>query len=132
MAKYGLVTGALSAMLAVLLGAFGAHALEAQLSPKALAVFDTANQYHMIHSLALICLGIVSMFSAKMSELSQRGLQTSAIAFSLGLTLFSGGLYIYSITSVTWLAMRAPVGGLAFIIGWLGFAVAALQLKNND
>ena len=86
----------------------------------------------MVHSLALLSLGVVTMLSNEPSRLFIQGAQFSATGFTLGLALFSGGLYIYSVSSITWFALLAPVGGLAFIVGWMGLAVAAQQLKTND
>ncbi len=98
--------------LAVLLGAFGAHALEARLEPRALEVWQTANRYHFFHALGLLGLGLWEASGG-------RGGRTSSVAWFLGLTLFSGALYIYALSGLKFAAMLAPLGGLSFAVGWL-------------
>jgi uncharacterized membrane protein YgdD (TMEM256/DUF423 family) len=120
MDKTFLLLGAVAAFLAVVLGAFGAHALRARLSPEMLAVFQTGVQYHIYHALALI------LVSAIMGRMSGWLIQTAGWCFVAGIVLFSGSLYLLAATGVTILGAITPIGGLAFLIGWACLAFAAI------
>jgi uncharacterized membrane protein YgdD (TMEM256/DUF423 family) len=96
----------------VMLGAFGAHALQARLNAAQLASWDTAVKYHLIHSVALLAL---ALFAAQ----SQRSIQLPAGAFTLGVLLFSGSIYLLVLTGQRWLGPVTPIGGLCFIVGWI-------------
>jgi len=120
MDKTFLLLGAVAAFLAVILGAFGAHALRGRLSPEMLAVFQTGVQYHMYHALALI------LVSAIMGRMSGWLIQTAGWCFVGGIVLFSGSLYLLAATGVTVLGAITPIGGLAFLIGWACLAFAAI------
>jgi uncharacterized membrane protein YgdD (TMEM256/DUF423 family) len=120
MDKTFLLLGAVAAFLAVILGAFGAHALRGRLSPEMLAVFQTGVQYHMYHALALI------LVSAIMGRMSGWLIQTAGWCFVAGIVLFSGSLYLLAATGVTVLGAVTPIGGLAFLIGWACLAFAAI------
>jgi uncharacterized membrane protein YgdD (TMEM256/DUF423 family) len=114
-ARWGAV-GALSACLAVLAGAFGAHAMRSRLSPDLLAVFETAARYQMFHALALIAVAWV------LERGPHPALTRAAWLFSAGTALFSGSLYALSLTGVRALGAVTPVGGLCFLSGWLSLA----------
>ena len=116
---------ALSGMLAVVFGAFGAHALKNRLDDYALGVFQTAVQYHFYHSLALLAVGILAL-SVPDSTL----LKSSGWLFATGLVVFSGSLYILSLSGVRWLGAVTPLGGLAFIAGWACLAAAAWKFQG--
>jgi len=120
MDKTFLLLGAVAAFLAVILGAFGAHALRGRLSPEMLAVFQTGVQYHVYHALALI------LVSAIMGRMSGWLIQTAGWCFVAGIVLFSGSLYLLAATGVTILGAITPIGGLAFLIGWACLAFAAI------
>ena len=120
MDKTFLLLGAIAAFLAVILGAFGAHALRGRLSPGMLAVFQTGVQYHVYHALALI------LVSAIMGRMSGWLIQTAGWCFVAGIVLFSGSLYLLAATGVTVLGAITPIGGLAFLIGWACLAFAAI------
>ena len=107
-------------MLAVIFGAFGAHALKGRLDEYALGVFDTAVQYHFYHSLALMAVGVLA-FSQPQTTM----LKSSGWLFALGIVVFSGSLYLLSMTGVRWLGAITPLGGLAFIGGWACLAATA-------
>ena len=111
--------GALSAGLAVALGAFAAHGLRGRLSPEALVTFETGARYHMYHALALLA---VAWAAARWP-----GGTTSAAGwlFVAGTVLFSGSLYLLAVTGVRTLGAITPFGGLAFIAGWIALAWAA-------
>jgi len=117
MAKAFLVAGSLAAALAVVLGAFGAHALKARLGADLLAVWRTAVEYHFYHALALLAVGLLLLHFPAESALRWAGL-----AFAVGLLLFSGSLYVLALSGLRWLGAVTPLGGLAFIAGWLALA----------
>ena len=110
--------GALLAFLAVAAGAFGAHALRERLSPDLLDVFETAARYQMYHALAL--------FAVAWAADRWPGAATTAAGwlFLGGIVLFSGSLYLLSLSGVRWLGAITPLGGLAFLAGWLALAWA--------
>ena len=111
---------ALSGLLAVGLGAFGAHALRAKLTDEALQVFQTGVSYQMYHALALLAVGIVL---ARFSTDGSVWLTASGWLFVAGSVLFSGSLYLLALTGTTWLGAITPLGGLAFLAGWLALAI---------
>jgi uncharacterized membrane protein YgdD (TMEM256/DUF423 family) len=121
LAKLFLVLGALAGMLAVVLGAFGAHALRARLTPDLLAIYNTAVQYHFWHALGLLVIGVVAIHLPSSIALKWAGWLMLA-----GIVFFSGSLYVLALTGVRWLGAITPFGGAAFIVGWvlLAFAVA--------
>jgi len=125
MAKLFISLGALSGMLAVVFGAFGAHALKGRLDDYALGVFETAVQYHFYHSFALLAVGIIAM-----SQPNTVLLRSSGWLFVVGLVVFSGSLYVLSLSGVRWLGAVTPIGGLAFIAGWACLATAAWKQLN--
>ena len=113
--------GALNAFLAVAAGAFGAHGLKSRVSPEALVTFETGARYHMYHSLALFAVAwLVSRGGAGVKLAGFGGW-----AFLIGIVLFSGSLYGYSLTGVRSLAIVTPLGGLAFLVGWILVAISA-------
>ena len=113
--------GALSAMLAVIAGAFGAHALQETLTPTMLNTYQTAAEYQIIHSIGLILIGILH-------QQTPRSCLTKSAGFNgLGIILFSGSLYILSLTGVKWLGMITPLGGVCFIVSWLLIAICYLR-----
>jgi uncharacterized membrane protein YgdD (TMEM256/DUF423 family) len=112
--------GALSGFLAVALGAFGAHSLRDRLTPDMLQVFQTGVTYQMYHALALIGVGILlGRFSVEGSP----WLMAGGWLFLAGSILFSGSLYALSLTSTAWLGAITPLGGVAFLLGWLALAI---------
>lgn len=109
-----------SAFLAVALGAFGAHGLRGYLTEANRAIYHTAVDYQMWHSLALGLIGIL------MDRLpGEHRLRWSAWSMLSGILLFSGSLYLLSLTDLRWLGMITPLGGLSFLLGWLWLAVAS-------
>lgn len=125
MQKTYMVIAVLSALLANLLGAFAAHALKGTLDAFSLAVFQTGVQYQFYHSLALLMLSIL-MFHIKNKWLNYAG-----VGFILGYFLFSGSLYLLSITGIKWLGIITPFGGLAFLAGWLLLLIGILKADYN-
>lgn len=123
MAKLFLSLGALAGLLAVALGAFGAHALRGRLDDYARGVFETAVQYHFYHALALALVGVLLL-----SQPATALLKSSGWLFLIGIAVFSGSLYLLAITGIKWLGAVTPLGGLAFIAGWGCLAAAAWKL----
>lgn len=119
MDKTFMFIGALMAGIGVGLGAFGAHGLRARLSPEMLAVFETAVRYQMYHSLAILAT------AALMSRFDGRATIIAGWSFFAGIMIFSGSLYALALTGVTTLGAITPIGGLAFLIGWLALVIAA-------
>ncbi|MPS32157.1 MULTISPECIES: DUF423 domain-containing protein [unclassified Salinivibrio] len=109
----------IGAGLAVGLGAFAAHGLKAVLSDYQLAIFKTGVDYQMWHSLAL--LGICGVAS----QVSSRCFAIVAWAWLIGVVAFSGSLYLLALTSWYWLGPITPMGGVSFLIGWVGLAIGA-------
>jgi uncharacterized membrane protein YgdD (TMEM256/DUF423 family) len=113
--------GALLGFLGVALGAFGAHGLKGRLdSLGTAAAYQTAVEYHMVHALALLAVGLLVNPSHRNPPLAVAGW-----SFLAGVTLFSGSLYLLSVTGVRALGAVTPFGGVAMLVGWLAFAVAA-------
>ena len=112
------VIGALSAFVSVAAGAFGAHGLKGRLSPEMLDIFEVGARYQMYHALALLF--------AAWAQTRWPGALVSASGwlFVIGTVLFSGSLYILSLTGLRWLGAITPLGGLAFLAGWLCLAAA--------
>lgn len=121
-ARIFLAAGAISAALAVLLGAFGAHALRGWLDTAMLATYGTASHYHLIHSLGLLAVGLVAMRVP-----ARASLKWSGWLMLSGIVLFCGSLYLLSVTGVSWLAGIAPAGGAAFVAAWVCFLVAVAR-----
>ena len=116
-----LAIGALSALLGVAAGAFGAHSLRERLTTDMLAVFETGARYQMYHAFALIAVA--------WAQTRWPGTLTTASGwlFVLGTLLFSGSLYLLSLTGIRWLGAITPLGGVAFLSGWLLLAWSALR-----
>jgi uncharacterized membrane protein YgdD (TMEM256/DUF423 family) len=116
--------GSLSALIAVAAGAFGAHALRARLSPEYLAVFETAARYQMYHALALLAVAwAVTRWPGPLAV-------WAGWLFVTGTVLFSGSLYILALTGTRWWGAVTPLGGVAFLAGWLCLALAALRMPR--
>lgn len=128
------VFGALSAGLAVAAGAFGAHALRERLDPRLLEVFETAARYQMYHALALIALAWwcqgAGTDTPNEGGTAGRGLVHAAgWLFIGGTVLFSGSLYAMALTGARALGAVTPLGGVCFLAGWLGLALAGLMRR---
>ncbi|HEY8514606.1 MAG TPA: DUF423 domain-containing protein [Candidatus Binatia bacterium] len=121
-------TGAVLGALGVAIGAFGAHVLAGRVAPEQLAVFETAVRYHFYHALALVLTGVLA-WRASMGGVAvpaSGGLALAAWLFIAGVVVFSGSLYVLVLTGQRWLGAITPLGGLAFIAGWIALARAAL------
>lgn len=107
-----LLLGSLFGFLAVALGAFAAHALKARLGADLLATFEVGVRYQMYHALALLAVGLV--YKAWPGRL----LAASGWLFVIGIVVFSGSLYVLSLSGIRWLGAITPLGGIAFLAGW--------------
>lgn len=105
--------GAALMLLAVMLGAFGAHALKARLAPEMLAVYQAGVQYHLIHALGLMVVGLLRNFQPESGAL-----KASALLMALGIVLFSGSLYALALSGIMILGSITPIGGACFISAW--------------
>ena len=119
MRRYLLIAGLLGAT-GVAAGAFGAHAVQAAVSPERIAIWDTAAQYHLIPAAAILALALGSQTGDSRWRLPMMG-------FTGGVLLFSFSLYALVLTDITRLAMITPVGGLLLMLGWLMVASKALK-----
>ena len=104
--------GSSFALIAVITGAFAAHALKTRLSPDMFTTFEVAARYQMYHALGLIAVAWAA------SQWSSQLVAASGWLFVAGIVIFSGSLYILSLTGIRWLGAITPIGGAAFIIGW--------------
>jgi uncharacterized membrane protein YgdD (TMEM256/DUF423 family) len=118
-----LALGALCAFVGVGLGAFGAHALKASLSPESLAVYQTGVTYQMWHSLGLIAIALVQQSIPDSKRIALAGW-----LMFLGILLFSGSLYLLVLLNMPQLGMVTPIGGVCFLIAWL---LLCLSASNN-
>ncbi|MFN7915141.1 MAG: DUF423 domain-containing protein [Vicinamibacterales bacterium] len=111
--------GALMGFLGVGLGAFGAHGLKTRVSPDMLAIFETGVRYQMYHALALLLVGLM------MNRMEGRAMLVAGWSFTAGILIFSGSLYALALSGVTILGAITPIGGVAFLAGWIALAIAA-------
>jgi Uncharacterized small membrane protein len=117
--------GALYAGLAVAFGAFGAHVLEERLTADALSTYETAARYHMYHALGIL-------LAAMLAGRAEPGPSARLLAWSLrllhaGIWLFSGSLYVLTLSGLSWLGAITPLGGAAWVAGWALAAAALLR-----
>lgn len=117
-----LLAGSLSALLAVALGAFGAHGLKTRVVPEMLAVWQTAVFYHLVHALGLVLIAILCHLLPDAALVPSAGWMLLA-----GTLLFSGSLYLMVLADMRALGMITPLGGVAFLIGWLLLVITAWQ-----
>ena len=118
MQKLFLMAGSIAMALAVALGAFGAHGLKKMLTEEMLTIFETGVRYHFYHALGLFVIGLTAR------HLSTALLSWSGWLMIAGIIIFSGSLYILSISGIRWLGAITPIGGLCYIASWILFAVA--------
>ena len=121
MAQWWLVVGSIGGFLGVAGGAFGAHALKARLSEQMLANFETGTRYLLVHAVALLLVGVLA------GRKNGDDLLVVGWAFSVGMLIFTGSLWVMALTGQRWLGAITPVGGTALIIGWLALALAAAK-----
>jgi uncharacterized membrane protein YgdD (TMEM256/DUF423 family) len=125
LARRCIAAGALLMLLGVILGAFGAHALQSLLSPQRLASYHTGVDYHLLHSLGLVALGLVAQLTAETAQL-----RWSARLMLAGIVLFSGSIYLMAAGAPRTLGIVAPLGGLSFMAAWGLLAWHALRRRG--
>lgn len=121
-----IILGGFLAALPVGLGALGAHALKSHLTPEQLATFHTAVQYQMYHAIGLVLVGLLVLHQPN------RWFGFAGWSMLIGIILFSGLLYAWLATGRRFFVYPVPVGGVAFIIGWLALTVGALGLWGKN
>jgi len=122
--KIWLFIAGINGAVAVLAGAFAAHALGPRLSPVYTTAFTTAAHYHLVHAVAMAVAALAAGGAAKPRA------QSAALLFLAGIVLFSGSLYLLVLTGIRAFAYITPVGGLAFVAAWILLALAALKLEE--
>ena len=120
--KVFIIIGAINAFLAVALGAFGAHGLEGRVEQKYLEIWKTGVTYQMFHATGLLIVGVL------LGRLPANALLSwSGWMMLLGIILFSGSLYVMTLTKISILGAITPLGGLAFLAAWILIVVAAVK-----
>ncbi|MDI7209310.1 DUF423 domain-containing protein [Leptospira santarosai] len=119
------ILSSLSGFLGVALGAFGAHALKPILTPELLAIYETGNRYHLIHSIPPLILAITGYVN------NSRLVWFSSILFLTGILVFSGSLYVLAIVGIRILGAITPIGGIAFLIAWGLLAFHSILSKKD-
>jgi uncharacterized membrane protein YgdD (TMEM256/DUF423 family) len=119
--------GAALLALAVALGAFGAHGLKDRLDPYSMTVYEKAVFYHFLHALGILLVALLGRTGA----IGAAGQARVAWLLLVGIALFSGSLYVLAVTGVRALGAVTPLGGLAFIAGWLLLAYEALRSQKG-
>ncbi|TCP20955.1 uncharacterized membrane protein YgdD (TMEM256/DUF423 family) [Scopulibacillus darangshiensis] len=124
MGKVFVIIGAICAFLSVAIGAFGAHGLKDKLNEHYMSIFETGVQYQMMHALGLVLIGILAntMIRGESGLLNWAGWLMLA-----GIVIFSGSLYLLSITKVSILGAITPIGGVAFLVSWLLVVIAFVK-----
>lgn len=117
--------GAVNGLLAVLLGAMGAHLLKGRIPAELMVTFETGAHYHGLHALALVAVGLA------LASWDTRWLRVAGVAFTAGILLFSGSLYLLAVTGERWLGAVTPFGGTALMLGWLALAAGAWRSKGH-
>lgn len=123
MTRFFFLMGCLSAFLGVALGAFAAHALKSKLSPDLFAVFEVGVRYQMYHAFALF------VVAWALSQWPAGNFGLAGWLFAGGTVLFSGSLYLLSVTGVRWFGAITPIGGLMFLLGWFNLALSLTRVR---
>lgn len=120
-----IAVAAINMFIAVAAGAFGAHGLKNILSPELLAVWHTAVTYQMVHALGLFAIALL------MPRIDSALLPWAGMLMLTGIVIFSGSLYVLSLTGIRIIGAVTPVGGVAFLLAWILVAVAACRQPIN-
>ncbi|MES2871166.1 MAG: DUF423 domain-containing protein [Pseudomonadota bacterium] len=123
MLRVFLMLAAFFGFTGVALGAFAAHGLKNRLSEQYLAIFHTGVTYQLVHTLALLGVALLA------TQIQSRLVTWAGVSFALGIVLFSGSLYVLTMTGISKLGIITPIGGLAFLVGWLCLGLAAWRLN---
>lgn len=118
------ILAALNLMVAVGAGAFGAHGLKRMITPELLAVWQTGVLYHLIHALGLLAIALLG------ARFGSPLLSAAGLVMFAGIVLFSGSLYLLSLTGTHWLGAVTPLGGVAFLASWSMVALAAYRSQG--
>ena len=127
MSRILLFIGGLFALLSVALGAMGAHMLKKHLSESMLEIFKTGASYQLTQALGMILIGVLLQLNPKNRMFSSAG-----ILLMIGILIFSGSLYVYSLTGVVEWAKITPIGGLFFLVAWTVFLTGVARLKKIE
>ena len=123
MAKFWLVSATIFGFLSVALGAFGAHSLKHSLDEYGKAIYEKAVIYQMFHAMALFAVGLLQHL------LKNTSFPLAGWGFFGGILLFSGSLYLLAITGIKWLGAITPIGGVAFLFGWVCFSFSMIKAR---
>ena len=123
MLRVFLMLAAFFGFTGVALGAFAAHGLKGRLTEQYLAIFHTGVTYQLVHTLALLGVALLA------TQLQSRLVTWAGFCFALGIVLFSGSLYLLTMSGIAKLGMITPIGGVAFLAGWLCLGLAAWRLS---
>ena len=115
------VAGAVAGALGVAFGAFGAHALKSRVTEDLLAIFEIGVRYQMYHALALIGVAWAA------TRWPGHWINASGWLFLVGIVVFSGSLYLMTLTGMRWLGAITPIGGVCLILGWVALSAAVLR-----
>jgi uncharacterized membrane protein YgdD (TMEM256/DUF423 family) len=119
--NYWITTGAVFGFLGVAIGAFGAHQVKNLISPEMMEIYKTGVLYHLIHAAVILAIGFYG----------NQNFFKGALFISIGIILFSFSLYVYSVTSITTIAIITPFGGVSFLLGWLLIIAASVKKTSN-
>jgi uncharacterized membrane protein YgdD (TMEM256/DUF423 family) len=125
-ARRCIAAGALLMLLGVVLGAFGAHALQQLLAPRQLASYQTGVHYQMLHAIGLVLVGLAARAMGEGTVL-----RWSARLMLAGIALFSGSIYLMTAGAPRWLGAVTPIGGVAFMLAWALLARHALAAQRS-
>ena len=118
-----ILIASLFGVTAVAMGAFAAHGLKQVLAAQSLGVLETAVQYQMFHALAILGVAVLALHQP------HKALNVTGVLFSLGVVLFSGSLYLLTLTSIKGLGLVTPIGGVLLMAGWLALMSWALRVR---
>ncbi len=116
-----LIAGAVFMALAVILGAFGAHALKKVLTPEMLTIYHTGVEYQFYHALGLLIIGLTGF------HIQSKYLSWAGLLLTIGIVIFSGSLYVLTLSGIKALGAITPLGGVSFIAGWICLVVALVK-----
>ena len=122
-----LITGSVFMALGVAFGAFGAHIVQDMLSSDRFLVYQTGVEYHFYHAIGLLIVGAVLLHTENSGWFSLSG-----YSFIAGILIFSGSLYVLTLTDTGWLGAITPLGGFAFILGWVFLGVGIAKSQTNS